>query len=190
MMQQSPTQTAVQEEALARLVTGLKGAYAELEMERANLVRQLETTTGDRHQAVEERLTTNHVRMDRMQAQITAAETQLALIRSRDALPQTLVPPPVPQGPSFPPQLIAIPALTIICIGLPLAIAYARRIWRKADALGSAIPREVLDRLERIDRNVDAIALEVERIGESQRYLAKQQAEHLAIARESDSVRH
>lgn len=175
MRQQNRIQAAVQEEALARLVHGLKGAYAELEMERADLVEQLETTTGARHQAVEERLTTNALRMERLEIQIKAAETQLAALRGGTvAEPRMTIPPPFQQGPSFPEELIAIPALFIICIGLPLAIAYARRIWRRAGDTGAALPHEVLDRLNRMDQNIDAIALEVERIGESQRFLAKQ----------------
>lgn len=192
MMQDNRIQAAVQEEVLARLVVGLKSSYAELEAERSNLVKSMEGATGERHQAIEERLATNHIRMARLQEHINSAEAQLANLRGvgEQQLTQLLAPPPPPpSAPAFPEALIAVPVLFILCVGLPLSIAYARRIWRRTGDAGSSIPREVLNRLERIDQNVDAIAVEVERIGETQRYLAKQQAEHLALARESDPLR-
>lgn len=87
----------------------------------------------------------------------------------------------IPPRETFPEELIAIPVMFILCVALPLTIAYSRRIWRKSGEVASTIPKDILDRLTRMDQNIDAIALEVERIGESQRFVAKQQAEHLGI---------
>jgi hypothetical protein len=63
-------------------------------------------------------------------------------------------------------------ATAIICaIGIPLARAYSRRL--DAESRNPRIPSEVTSRLERIEQAVDAVALEVERISEGQRFTTK-----------------
>lgn len=63
-------------------------------------------------------------------------------------------------------------ATAIICaIGIPLARAYARRM--DADARNPRIPTEVAGRLERIEQSIEAVAIEVERISEGQRFTTK-----------------
>jgi hypothetical protein len=59
----------------------------------------------------------------------------------------------------------------IFAIGIPLAKAYSRKI--DADARNPRIPSEVVNRLERIERAIDAMAVEVERISEGQRFTTK-----------------
>jgi hypothetical protein len=59
----------------------------------------------------------------------------------------------------------------IFAIGIPLAKAYSRKI--DADAKNPRIPSEVVNRLERIERAIDAMAVEVERISEGQRFTTK-----------------
>lgn len=71
---------------------------------------------------------------------------------------------------------VAVPlgafATAIICaIGIPLAKGYSRRM--EADSKNPRIPTEVTSRLERIEQAVDAVALEVERISEGQRFTTK-----------------
>jgi hypothetical protein len=63
--------------------------------------------------------------------------------------------------------------LFIVVVLLPISIAYARRIWRRSAAAVAALPRELLDRLNGIEQAVDAIAVEVERVGEGQRYMTR-----------------
>lgn len=63
----------------------------------------------------------------------------------------------------------------------PLARAFARRIeGRSAPA---AVPADVTDRLDRIERAVESVALEVERISEGQRFVTKLMAERAEPAR-------
>jgi hypothetical protein len=59
----------------------------------------------------------------------------------------------------------------IFAIGIPLAKAYSRKI--DAEAKNPPIPSEVVNRLERIERAIDAMAVEVERISEGQRFTTK-----------------
>ena len=58
-----------------------------------------------------------------------------------------------------------------IVIGLPLARAFARRMDRKA--VPQQIPAEVTAQLGQLAQAVDAIALEVERISEGQRFTTR-----------------
>jgi hypothetical protein len=66
--------------------------------------------------------------------------------------------------------------LAVIAIGLPLMRAIARRIER-GTPVAPPLPREVSDQLQRISQSVDAIAIEVERISEGQRFTTKMLAE-------------
>ena len=86
-----------------------------------------------------------------------------------------------PPGEIIPPQAVDISIaffLTVaaIIIGLPLARAFARRMDRKGGG-PAQVPREVSEQLAHINQAVDAIALEVERISEGQRFTTRLLAE-------------
>lgn len=83
--------------------------------------------------------------------------------------------------PQIPPQVQPISIaffamIAIIVVGRPLARAIARRIDRGVSA-APAIPPAVADQLQQISHAVDAIAIEVERISEGQRFAAKMLAD-------------
>jgi len=58
-----------------------------------------------------------------------------------------------------------------IVVGRPMIKAYATRVENESKR--PQIPAEVTTRLERIEQAVDAIAVEVERISEGQRFTTK-----------------
>lgn len=66
---------------------------------------------------------------------------------------------------------IAVPVLLILFVAFPLVFAHARRIWKRAPA-ARVNPAEG-GRLERIEQAVEAIAIEVERVSEGQRFVTK-----------------
>src|SRR3954469_4544467 len=71
---------------------------------------------------------------------------------------------------------VAVPlgafATAIICaIGIPLSRAYSRKM--EADSKNPRIPTEVVSRLERMEQAIEAVAIEVERISEGQRFTTK-----------------
>lgn len=66
---------------------------------------------------------------------------------------------------------IAIPVVLILFVLFPLALARTRRMW-KGTAAPRASPVEA-GRLERIEQAVEAIAVEVERVSEGQRFVTK-----------------
>jgi hypothetical protein len=58
-----------------------------------------------------------------------------------------------------------------IVVGRPMIKSYAARIENELKR--PQVPSEVMSRLERIEQAVDAIAVEVERISEGQRFTTK-----------------
>lgn len=90
---------------------------------------------------------------------------------------------PLPmQGPDvIPPGAIEISeaffaTIAIIALGIPIIRAITRR-WERTPPALQQTPPDVLSRLERIEQGVEAIAVEVERIAEAQRFSAKLMAE-------------
>ena len=125
-----------------------------------------------------------------------AAREALTASEAKDARHGVRVSPvlagPVPGGPGIviqnpygyrnsgmPPEVASISiAFFIMCaviiIGWPLARAFARRMDRRSEATAAANPG-VTAQLQRIEQAVDAMSIEVERISESQRFMAKLQ---------------
>jgi hypothetical protein len=93
-----------------------------------------------------------------------------------------------PPGEIIPPQAVDISIaffLTIaaIIIGLPIARAFARRMDRKGGV--AQVPTEVSSQLAHLNQAVDAIALEVERISEGQRFTTRLLSEQRDVARQT-----
>ena len=61
----------------------------------------------------------------------------------------------------------------VITLGIPLVIVHARRIWKRDSMAMSTSSAPTDHRLERIEQAIDAVAVEVERIAEGQRYVTK-----------------
>jgi hypothetical protein len=64
----------------------------------------------------------------------------------------------------------------ILALGIPIIRAVIRR-WERAPQLPPPASAEITTRLERIEQAVEAVAIEVERIAEAQRFAAKLMAE-------------
>ena len=85
--------------------------------------------------------------------------------------------PPVPFDLS-PKQVTGISVVFILAVLFPLAIATARRIWRRAPK-GASAPemREIATKLEGLQQAVDTVAIEIERVSEGQRFVTRIMAE-------------
>lgn len=149
----------------------LRDQLDRLEDQRSELQDELTTVTEAakpgliaRIQAIDGRI----VAVDKAIADADAAVARAA------AIPGAVVPEPpdVPRG-GPPEEFFILMMVAVIFIGMPMAIAYARRIWKKGIQTVSEIPQDVYDRFNRIDQAIDSVALEVERIGENQRYVTK-----------------
>src|SRR3954463_15240184 len=74
-------------------------------------------------------------------------------------------------GPEIVVPLGAFATAIILAIGVPMARAYARRM--DAEGKNPRVPMEVTSRLERIEQSLEAVAIEVERIAEGQRFTTR-----------------
>lgn len=101
-----------------------------------------------------------------------------ALQGAQQVLVHTVQPTTLPRD-MIPPQAVDISVaffvmLAVIIIGWPLARAFGRRLERRAEAPTIADPG-IAVQLQRIEQAVEAMSIEIERISESQRFMAKLQ---------------
>lgn len=59
----------------------------------------------------------------------------------------------------------------VLGIGIPIAKAFTRRM--DAESRQPRVPTEVAERLERMEQSLEAVAIEVERISEGQRFTTR-----------------
>ena len=99
--------------------------------------------------------------------------TNAAQLSQAAVIPGAVVEPPrvIREGP--PEEAYALGGLFMLIVFLPLSVALARRIWRRSAAVVTSFPREIAERLSRMEQAVEATAVEVERIGEGQRFLTR-----------------
>jgi hypothetical protein len=71
-------------------------------------------------------------------------------------------------------DVIPIVAILSVFVLFPIAISIARNIWRRGSLPLAARPdRESTQRLERMEQAMDAIAIEIERVSEGQRFVTR-----------------
>jgi|SRR5687767_1847530 len=200
-MQQSPATQAVPTPPAAQVTTpgvsvdgvalsSPQSVHQGFRAQRRELARQLETlehqrrevsqllSSGEGEQPVpasvakglELRLASIDERISALDKQI--AESDAAVARSA-AVPGAAIDPPSPPRQGPPEEAFVLGGMFMFIVLLPLTIAYARRIWRRSAKIVTAVPKELSDRLMRVEQTVEATALEVERIGEGQRFMTK-----------------
>jgi hypothetical protein len=107
---------------------------------------------------------------------LLALDKEIAAANARVAS-AALVPGAVVEPPRFerrgPDQGFFITWFVMAAVFIPLSLAFSRRLWRRGTAAVAGLPQEILDRLNRVDQAVDAMAVEIERIGEGQRFMTK-----------------
>jgi len=76
--------------------------------------------------------------------------------------------------------ITAIVAGTLMALFFPLVRAFARKL--ELEGAQPRIPKEVADRLARMEQAIDSVAVEVERISEAQRFTTRLLSERTANA--------
>lgn len=104
--------------------------------------------------------------IDEMKAEIQAARAEGRNITIQPQFnPENVIP---PQAVDISVAFFVMVAFVIV--GLPLARAFARRMDRRGETPAAS---DIAPRLDRIEQAVEAIAIEVERVSEGQRYTTK-----------------
>ena len=169
----------------ARAAPSASAIYEGFRAQRRELTNQLEELEST-HREISAQLqqlppgpekTALETRMTDVSSRIAAVDGMLASnaaqIAQAAAIPGAVVEPPrfVRSGP--PEEAYIVGTIFIFVFFLPLSIAFARRIWRRSATVVTSFPREITERLSRMEQAVEATAVEVERIGEGQRFLTR-----------------
>jgi hypothetical protein len=120
--------------------------------------------------ALEEHLRELNTRIIDMEKQLHAADAEVA---AAAGVPGSTV--PESRGvASGPPEdmLVAGTVFTGTALVI-LAIAYARRLWKGTTKVVAQIPAAFEARFTRFEQSLDAVAIEIERVSEGQRFLTK-----------------
>lgn len=148
-------------------------------------VAQRQHLIGQLDQAGRAQIAPLQAQIGQLDAVIAQLQANLANINDRMAqiqasnLPQIVVPPPTPNTSNFirhgrDMAVVAVVSVVFICgVLAPIVYGLVRRLTRKSTA-----PQPVSDpvlnaRMERLEHAVDAIAIEIERIAEGQRFVTK-----------------
>jgi hypothetical protein len=143
---------------------------------RNDLSRQLRSSMpGPDRTGLETRITQLDGRITTLEADIASSGRALAAAPSGLTRQNTTTTtPPYRYGQPSSTQITGMTIVGMFTIGLPLSIAFARLIWRRGSRPAAPqIPKDVSDRLERMEQGIEAVAVEVERIGEGQRFVTQ-----------------
>jgi prefoldin subunit 5 len=149
-----------------------------LEDKRRGLQNQLQDpqVSGVNKAGLETRIAEVDKRIADVDKQLADADKAVA---AQAAVPGA-VPPPEPHRdrPGPPEEVFVLGGIFMFVVLFPLTIAYARRLWKRGAGAVVAFPQELADRLNRLDQAMDSIAIEVERIGEGQRFVTRVMSEN------------
>jgi len=163
-----------QRRELSRQMDALEGTRSELSTQL-----QDPAVAGTDRKGLESRIGDVDSRISTLQKQVSDADAQVA---KSAAVPGAAVDPPEPPRTGPPDAAWVLGGLFIICAILPLSIAFARRIWKRGGQVIAAFPKEIAERMSRVEQVVEATQIEVERIGEGQRFMTRVLTENSAHA--------
>ena len=156
----------------------------------ASRLREGEVSGADKA-GLEARLTNLDARILSMNQELAAADARVAQTAGVPGAVQASRPEGARRGP--PEEVIVMGFVLAMTMVLPISIAIARRIWKRGTPATSSAPmsREMDERLGRLEQAMDAVAVEVERVGEGQRFgtrvLGAGAAEPLAVRAREES---
>jgi hypothetical protein len=143
---------------------------------RRSLADQVRHADGVSKAGLESQLAVLDQRIVHLESQIDQTGQQLASPQAQQYAAETR---PAPNfGPEFPFSRLN-PTPVAVCFVLfvmsPIAISISRLFWKRGSRKWTVPPAapDQTDRLERIEQAVDAIAIEVERVSEGQRFVTR-----------------
>jgi exonuclease VII large subunit len=163
---------AAQREAAQQTQQAQQQAQRELQQAQ----REVQQAQREAQQAQQEAQRAAQQAQREAQQAVRQMQAELARSTAREGQPVPFPPFP-PGGPQIPEGAVIISVAffimcAVIAIGVPIVRAFTRRMDRR-NAVAPIADADTRDRLERIEQAVDAIAVEVERISEGQRFTTK-----------------
>jgi archaellum component FlaC len=165
--------TAADIDALKARREELSNQLQSVDSRRSKLINQLKQT-GDATatQGLEARLALLDARQ--LQLETDIAQTGQQLTSPEAGRIVSIGTPPVFAGLRSK-EVMTLSVLSILLVFFPLAFSVARSVWKRSNRPGPApgVFTETAQRLERLEASVDAIAIEIERVSEGQRFVTK-----------------
>jgi len=166
-------------------------AVESMRAQRSELSDQLTSVAGRREDLAEELLVAAPSQKAQLEARLKQLDDRILGIESEIARTGALIARAPGQclvstdGPNLPPfsnfqgpNMTAIGVVLTLFVLAPIALSVSRLVWRRgSNPVRPAMDQEQSERLRRLEGNVDAIALEIERISEGQRFVTKLLAE-------------
>lgn len=145
---------------------------------RRQLAEQVRRADGANRAGLEARIAVLDERIVRLEREIDETGQLLSSPQAAHLLAETSPPvrfdPPVRFRDIDPEPILVTFTLFVLS---PIAIAISRLIWKRGTRIGSTAPQALAgesgQRLERIEQAMDAIAIEVERVSEGQRFVTR-----------------
>jgi len=187
--------------ALPAVATGVPQTLAEvlaLKAQRSELSDQLQSAARRRSATAEQLSTASPVEKPGLEARLKVLDARIVQIESEiDRTGQLIAQAPgrllsTSEAPNFqigggvPVDYNLIAAFVTVFVLAPLAVAYARNVWKRGSVPPApVIDKETAERLRRLEQSIDSIAVEVERISEGQRFVTKLMSERGKLRVES-----
>jgi hypothetical protein len=156
--------------------TELQNQLSDASRQRRSLAEQVNRSNGVSKAGLEARLAVLDQRILHLESEMDRTGQQLASPQAQQYGAETR--PPQNFGPQFPfsrfdPTPVAISF--VLFVMAPIAISISRLFWKRASRKITVPPpaADSTERLERIEQAVDAIAIEVERVSEGQRFVTR-----------------
>jgi len=167
---------AAQREAAQQAQQTQQQAQQQAQRELQQAQREVQQAQREAQQAQQE--AQRAAQQAQREAQQAVRQMQAELARNTAREGQSVPFPPFPPGgPQIPEGAVVISvAFFVMCAVIAIGLPIVRAITRRMDRRNAAVPNadaDMRDRLERIEQAVDAIAVEVERISEGQRFTTK-----------------
>lgn len=159
--------TSADVDAMRAMRSELSDQLTSAARRRAELVEQLPGADAFARQGLEARIRVLDERIVNIEQQIAITGRDLAETISSAREPVG------PVGGISEETFSVLAGLGIVFVLFPIALSVSRLLWRRARVQPPERNPATDARLERIEQAVDAIAIEVERISEAQRYSAK-----------------
>jgi len=150
--------------------------------QRRQISEELRRADGANKAGLESRIGVVDARITRLEGEIDQVNEQIASTAARRAM---AVAGPRDMGPTFRgnirPEPILIPFILFVLA--PIAVSISRLIWKRGTVRSQpAVSSDTALRLERMEQAMDAIAIEVERVSEGQRFVTRLLSERNAGA--------
>jgi len=164
--------------------------YEAFKAQRSELTRQL-SQLEERRRAIASRLRQGQVdgadktgleaRLTELDGQINEMYKKVATANDQVARAAAQPGAVVPDRPDFvrndapPMPVIVMGFIVVMSMLVPISVAIAKRIARRGGRgpTGTTMSPDLDDRLTRLEQAMDAVAVEVERVGEGQRYMTR-----------------